>query len=129
VEIGNGDVAVAFSAGGLAFTLADGATDFASGDQFTITVTLTAGGATTKTLKGMTFEAVQLNLTTTPTGPTFGAITNTTLGTETGDHFVAICIAGVVNRDIIEDNLGRSLTAAELASFDAAGSHISLTTT
>lgn len=38
VVIGNGDVATAFSAGGLAFTLADGSTDFASGDQFTITV-------------------------------------------------------------------------------------------
>lgn len=36
--IGNGDVAAAFSAGGLAFTLADGATDFTAGDQFTITV-------------------------------------------------------------------------------------------
>jgi hypothetical protein len=40
--IGNGDVAAAFSAGGIAFTLADGATDFAAGDQFTIPVTLTA---------------------------------------------------------------------------------------
>ncbi len=34
-----GDVAAAFSAGGLAFTLADGATDFAAGDFFMITVT------------------------------------------------------------------------------------------
>lgn len=33
-----GDVAGAYSAGGLAFTLADGATDFAAGDGFTITV-------------------------------------------------------------------------------------------
>jgi hypothetical protein len=37
-----GDVAAAFSAGGLAFTLADGATDFVVGDSFTITVTYTA---------------------------------------------------------------------------------------
>lgn len=36
--VGQGDVAAAFSAGGLAFTLADGATDFAAGDGFTITV-------------------------------------------------------------------------------------------
>lgn len=42
VAIGNGDVASAFSAGGLAFTLADGATDFAVGDGFDITVTQTA---------------------------------------------------------------------------------------
>lgn len=40
--IGMGDVAAAFSAGGLAFTLADGATDFAAGDRFTITVTQTS---------------------------------------------------------------------------------------
>lgn len=39
VVIGNGDVAAAFAAGGLSFTLADGATDFAAGDQFKITVT------------------------------------------------------------------------------------------
>lgn len=34
-----GTVGVAYSFGGLAFTLADGATDFAVGDSFTITVT------------------------------------------------------------------------------------------
>lgn len=38
-EVGHGNVAAAFSAGGLAFTLADGATDFVSGDSFTISVT------------------------------------------------------------------------------------------
>jgi len=36
--IGKGAVASAFDAGGLAFTLADGATDFAAGDGFLITV-------------------------------------------------------------------------------------------
>jgi hypothetical protein len=36
--VGNGTVAVAFSGGGLSFTLADGSTDFAVGDTFTITV-------------------------------------------------------------------------------------------
>lgn len=38
VIVGAGKVAVAFSAGGLGFTLADGATDFIAGDSFTITV-------------------------------------------------------------------------------------------
>jgi hypothetical protein len=38
IQIGDGVVAAAFSAGGLAFTLADGATDFVSGDSFAITV-------------------------------------------------------------------------------------------
>jgi hypothetical protein len=36
--VGQCDVATAFSAGGLAFTLADGVTDFVAGDGFTITV-------------------------------------------------------------------------------------------
>lgn len=42
VQVGDGTVGVAFNAGGLAFTLADGATDFVAGDTFRITVT---GGA------------------------------------------------------------------------------------
>ena len=37
--VGLGTVAVAFSAGGLSFTLADGSTDFAVGDTFSIEVT------------------------------------------------------------------------------------------
>lgn len=39
--LGYGAVAAAFSGGGLAFTLADGSTDFAIGDGFDITVVLT----------------------------------------------------------------------------------------
>lgn len=39
IEIGHGNVAAVFSAGGLSFTLADGATDFVSGDSLTISVT------------------------------------------------------------------------------------------
>ncbi len=42
IFVDDGDVAAAFSAGGLAFTLADGATDFVVGDTFAITVTYTA---------------------------------------------------------------------------------------
>lgn len=42
VQVGDGTVGVALSAGGLAFTLADGATDFVAGDSFRISVT---GGA------------------------------------------------------------------------------------
>jgi hypothetical protein len=41
--IGHGNVASAFSAGGISFTLADGATDFVSGDQFVIQVTAGSG--------------------------------------------------------------------------------------
>lgn len=43
--VGTGDVAAAFSGGGLAFTLADGSTDFVVGDYFIIAVTLTANAA------------------------------------------------------------------------------------
>lgn len=39
VVVGNGTVAVAYSTAGLAFTLADGATDFVVGDTFSIAVT------------------------------------------------------------------------------------------
>lgn len=41
--VGLGTVAAAFSGGGLSFTLADGATDFAVGDTFTITVEAGSG--------------------------------------------------------------------------------------
>lgn len=43
--VGVGTVAVAFSAGGIAFTLADGAADFVVGDGFTIAVTPTEATA------------------------------------------------------------------------------------
>lgn len=43
ITIGVATVAAAFSAGGLGFTIADGSTDFASGDAFTITVAAGSG--------------------------------------------------------------------------------------
>lgn len=39
VMVGDGVVGSAFSGGGLAFTIADGATDFVAGDRFAVTVT------------------------------------------------------------------------------------------
>lgn len=45
------------------------------------------------------------------------------------DCFVAVGTVGVVNRDIMEDNLGRALTSDEIAGFDLAGSQIHLTRT
>jgi hypothetical protein len=41
--IGHGTVGSVFTAGGISFTLADGATDFVSGDQFAITVVAGSG--------------------------------------------------------------------------------------
>ncbi|MGE0718844.1 MAG: head decoration protein [Alphaproteobacteria bacterium] len=43
VVVGIGKVGVAFAGGGLAFTLADGGTDFVAGDAFTITVAAGSG--------------------------------------------------------------------------------------
>jgi len=43
MEIGHGVVASAFTGGGLTFTIADGATDFAAGDQFVVTVAAGTG--------------------------------------------------------------------------------------
>jgi len=43
ISVGTGDVAAAFSGGGLSFTLADGPADFAAGDAFTLTVAAGSG--------------------------------------------------------------------------------------
>jgi len=43
IVIGTGAVAAAYSAGGLAFTLADGGTDFVAGDRIVITVAAGSG--------------------------------------------------------------------------------------
>lgn len=58
VTVGEGTVAVAFSRGGLAFTIADGATDFVVGDQFAITVT--AAGASSARFRGITIADITL---------------------------------------------------------------------
>jgi hypothetical protein len=68
---------------------------------------------------GVTIEAVKLPLTTVPP-------TNGTLATETNDCFVPVGTIGQVSQDIIEDNLGRALTADELAGFNLAGSKLVL---
>jgi hypothetical protein len=66
IEVGTGDVAVAF-VGPINFTLADGATDFAAGDYFTITVAAgsrkvveydPAGTDGREVATGMLFDAV-----------------------------------------------------------------------
>jgi hypothetical protein len=68
-------------------------------------------------------EPTPLNLGTIPP-------TNTTLGSETGDHLVAGFTSGLLNLDVIEDNLGRALTSDEKAGLDTiAGSRFRLTTT
>lgn len=53
----------------------------------------------------------------------------TTLSGVTNDPFVVIYTIGMVNRDIIEDNLGRALTANEIAALNTAPSRIVLSLT
>lgn len=55
--------------------------------------------------------------------------TNTTLGADTSDPFIGVVTGGLLNRDIIEDNLGRALHANEIAALKAAGSQFTLTVT
>jgi hypothetical protein len=68
---------------------------------------------------GVTVEAANLGLSVVPP-------TNTTLGSETGDCFVAVGTIGQVSQDIAEDTLGRAYTTAEKAGFDTAGSKLVL---
>ena len=56
--IGTAVVAVAFNTGGLSFTIVDGATDFANGDRFTITVAAGAGKYVPLDLAGTNGTAV-----------------------------------------------------------------------
>lgn len=72
-------------------------------------VLVTAG---TDSIYGVCPEATRLNVTVPPT--------NTTLAAETGDHFVGLCISGLISRDIGEDNLGRAYSANEITAFTVA---------
>jgi hypothetical protein len=122
VEIGRVAVGATF-ANQIKFVINDGATDFAVGDAFTITATLTGGGAASLLGYGVTVEEVDLRLAVVPP-------TNTTLASETGDCFVAVATSGLLNRDIVEDDLGRALTAAEIAGLTTLpGSRFQLTST
>jgi hypothetical protein len=71
---------------------------------------------------GVTIEAIKTAHATIPP-------TNASLAADTGAFPIAVGTHGIVNRDIIEDNLGRALTADEIAGFALAGSHIHLTRT
>lgn len=51
------------------------------------------------------------------------------LGAITDDVEVAVGLFVLINRDILEDSLGRALSADELSAVDAAGSHVAITPT
>lgn len=71
---------------------------------------------------GVVMEATKLKHATSPA-------TNVSLAADTGTMQIAVCTHGIVNRDIVEDNLGRALTADEIAGFALAGSNLHLTRT
>ena len=53
-------------------------------------------------------------------------------GNSGGENTLLACAVGLfvlINRDILEDSLGRALSANELAAVDAAGSHVAITST
>jgi hypothetical protein len=71
---------------------------------------------------GVVMEATKLKHATVPA-------TDVSLAADTGTMQIAVCTHGIVNRDIVEDNLGRALTADEIAGFALAGSNLHLTRT
>ena len=73
---------------------------------------------------GVTPETIQLNVVTPVTNATLAAEVTTT-----NFPLVAVGTMGQVNRDIIEYNLGRALTANEISAFGAAGCTVKLSTT
>lgn len=77
-------------------------------------------GASPAFVYGVTFEAQKI----VPSNPT-----NDTLAAVTADPIITVNTVGHANRDVIEDNLGRALTADEIAGFDRAGSKIALSAT
>jgi hypothetical protein len=110
-NLGNAVVGVAFNSGTIGFTINDGATDFVVGDKFTSVVV----GGVMDAVRGVTVEPVKVaddNESATIAG----------LGTV----HIAVATIAQVNKDVIEDILDRSLTAAEIAGFDEPGCSVKL---
>lgn len=70
---------------------------------------------------GVTIEPTKLKHATIPP-------TDVSLAADTGTFPVTVGF-GLCNRDLMEDNLGRELTANEIAGFDLAGSNCRITRT
>lgn len=70
---------------------------------------------------GVTIEPIKIKHATIPP-------TDASLAADTGTYPVTVGF-GLCNRDIMENNLGRALTADEIAGFDLAGSNCRITRT
>lgn len=55
--------------------------------------------------------------------------TDILLAADTATIPVGMVTGGIINRDVVEDNLGRAMTANEIAAVTAAGSNFTLTNT
>ncbi len=103
--IGTGAVGTAFVSERFSVTISDGSTDWEAGNYITFAVT---AGADDK-LFGVTVEPTKL-------------VTDNSDTYRTGTFSVTVATAGLVNRDVAEDILGRTYTAAEQAAFaDSSG--------
>ncbi len=101
--IGELIVGTAFVSPQIRVSVADGSADFEAGDVITWAVT---AGVDDK-LFGVTVEAINL-------------VADNSNTYRTGTFQIAVATAGLVNRDLVEDILGRVLTATEIAAFDHA---------
>jgi hypothetical protein len=100
--IGTGAVGTPFDSPVISLTISDGSADWTIGD--TLVYEVTAG--VSNRLFGVTLEPRKVAADN-------ADATIAALGVET----IIVATIGQVNRDILEDNLGRSLTAAEVAAF------------
>lgn len=98
VVIGEGVVGTAFS-NQIAFTIADGSTDFAAGDSFTVVVTQTDGS-----------DCAGLIIT----DATEGSLTDASTG-------YGMVVSGVVYENLLPDSVSGSLTAVQRAALQSCG--------
>lgn len=109
--LGEATVGTLFVSPVIELLITDGTPDLTAGDSYTIAVT---AGATDR-LYGVTVEAMKLVASNSDTD-------------RVGTFQVAVATLGLVNRDMVEDILGRVLTAQELAGF-AESSGLKITNT
>lgn len=109
--LGEATVGTLFVSEAIEFLITDGAIDLTEGDIYTIAVT---AGATDR-LYGVTVESTKLVASNSDTD-------------RVGKFQIAVAVIGMVNRDLVEDILGRALTAQELSGF-AVSSGLKITNT
>lgn len=103
--IGTGVAGTGFTSPVINLTLTAGGTAMVAGDSFTIAATQGASDV----LYGVTIEAIKL-------------VADNTSGNRTGTFTIGVATGGLVNRNLIENILGRTLTDQEVIGFSGGGS-------